>query len=1028
MAVVYRAWNLRLKRLEAVKVIAHELVRDKSFRERFERETEIAANIDHPHVVTLYDSGEGPDGQLFLAMRYVDGTTLDRLINDRGALEPALAATLISQVASALDAAHVQGLVHRDVKPANILISGGEGHYHAYLADFGLAKRVSSETLLTTAGLMVGTIDYMAPEQAQGRAVDLRADVYALGATLFKALTGQVPYPREQEVARLFAKLREPLPIVSQVAANVPPAFDPVIARAMSQDPAERYPAAGDLGRAALAAASPRTQSAVRTIGPGVMLGDLLLEAVAGEGGMGVVYRAKQVKLDRTVAVKVMSREVVEDPAFRAQFERECQIAASIDHPNVIPIYSAGDANGVLYVVMRFISGGSLKEALFADGRLETERAVEVIEQVASALDVAHGRGLVHRDIKPSNVLIDEQTGRVLLTDFGLAKAVSDSEITVGGVLGTARYMAPERSEGSVLDDVRGDIYSLGCVLWDLLGGTERIDLSTVADVPPALADVVTRSVALEPTARYGTAGELAQAARSALSGQVEGAPSQSEVDQLRAGRSVAPVVDERRQPFAPEPLSSGLSERVVSLCDDVLKIVGEEDVRQELLAVRQELLAPLRLATVGGSGDDRPRLLSALLGRRFAGPSDGAFDWTVSFAHGAPERVEAELEDGGRLEHALTPDGLLPEEAMRATVRTGTPLRVWLPIDALRTVTLVSPADEPASGNQQPLTELAEAFLVLVSTSDARDADAMHAAIVGDMLAVQPSAVNCACVLLAEDPSMAADDATEAKRALGPLVAGIVSLSPLLALPANAGLISEGMVSALVEIAALESRSADEVLASEYSLLEATGAPSRQQRHELLALIGLRGVRAAVELADTSELTVAGLTRRLRELSGIDDAVREIDGLQQRADALKAARGLAALEQLSYRRPTLSFLRDQVESMRFEPAMHVVELVRALERCVAEQIELPAELLARLERLVTARAPGGRLGIEDKADDRELHRAALAQFQTWKAFENGSQASPVAARVAQIVTRSLQLIAREAEQASGADPRPVHG
>jgi serine/threonine protein kinase len=342
MGVVYRAWNMRLQRVEAVKVIGYELARDRSFRERFERETVIAASIDHPHVVTLYDSGEGPDGQLFLAMRYVEGTNLDRLINERGRLEPGHAAKLISQVASALDAAHSQGLVHRDIKPANILITGTEGHYHAYLTDFGLAKRVSSGTVLTAAGMMVGTIDYMAPEQAQGQAVDLRADIYALAATLFKALTGEVPYPREHDVAKLFAKLREPPPMVSQVADTVPPAFDAVIARAMSQAPADRYPSAGDLGRAALGAASRRASSGMRTIGPGAMLGDLLLEEIAGEGGMGIVYRARQVKLDRTVAVKVMSKDMVDDPAFRTQFERECKIAAAIDHPNACRFIGPG--------------------------------------------------------------------------------------------------------------------------------------------------------------------------------------------------------------------------------------------------------------------------------------------------------------------------------------------------------------------------------------------------------------------------------------------------------------------------------------------------------------------------------------------------------------------------------------------------------------------------------------------------------------------------------------------------------------
>ncbi len=524
MGVVYRAWNMRLHRIEAVKVIASALVRDRGFRERFEREMVIAASIEHPHVITLYDSGEGPGGQLYIAMRYIEGTNLAELVTQRGRLDPRLAAHLISQVASALDAAHAQGLVHRDVKPANILIAGRDGDHHAFLTDFGIAKRVASGTMATATGTMLGTVDYMAPEQALGERVDALADIYALGATLFKALTGRVPFPGEGDLARIVAKIDGQPPLATQAAPGIPPAFDAVIARAMARDPRDRYATAGELGRTARAAAGQASKSheVMVAIGPGSIVGDCLLEAVAGEGGMAVVYRATQLKLDRTVALKLMSRELVDDPVFRTRFEREWKLASAIDHPNVIPIYSAGEADGLLYIVMRFVAGGTLKEALLARGRLEPDRAVEVVEQVASALDAAHVRGLVHRDIKPGNVLIEEATGRVFLTDFGLAKAHGDEDITGRGeILGTVRYMAPERHRGAAAD-VPGDVYSLGCVLWDLLGGTERRNLAHVDGIPPALAAVVDRATALEPAGRFASAGELARAARTALAPDVE--------------------------------------------------------------------------------------------------------------------------------------------------------------------------------------------------------------------------------------------------------------------------------------------------------------------------------------------------------------------------------------------------------------------------------------------------------------------------------------------------------------------------
>jgi serine/threonine protein kinase len=982
MGLVYRAWNLRLKRVEAIKVIASEYARDEGFRERFEQETEIAANIDHPHVVTIYDSGEGPGDQLFIAMRYVEGITMEDLIAERGRLGQQLAASLISQVASALDAAHEQGLVHRDVKPANVLLAGsGNGaEFQAYLTDFGLAKRLSSETTFTAAGLMVGTVDYMAPEQAEGQLVDLRADVYALGATLFKALTGEVPYPGREEIARLVAKVRQPPPMASEVAPGVSPAFDVVLSRAMSLNPADRYESAGELGRAALAASSPTPRPGIsQRIGPGTSLGDCLLESIAGEGGMGVVYRAKQITLDRTVAVKVMSKELGNDPGFRMQFERECRIAASIDHPNVVPIYSAGEADGVLYVVMRFIQGSTLKDAVVTGGRLEADRAVEVIEQVASALDAAHSRGLVHRDIKPGNVLIDEQSGRVLLTDFGLAKALTDADVTDRRVVGTVRYMAPERATGAAIDEVRADVYSLGCVLWDLLGGTERPDLRNVPGVPRALADVVTRAIELRPEARYGEAGELARAARATLKGIAAGLAAAS--SGKRPVRSPVRVAA-RRQPFAPEPLSTGLAQQVLTVCEEALASVSDESLREPLAAVRDRLVAPLRVAIIGDTSEERALLFSGLLDQRILADD---LDQSVVFRY-------------GKASHATEPT----------------------------LVSLVSAPSAASSTAKPTLSGLADAYLVAVRSGGGQVGDAARVRVLTELGGVRSSAVNAVCVLIADDPPASSAYASEAKRALGALVAGVVPCSAQLARAANAGMITERLVEALRRIA--QARMADSILGSsapEQLLLaeDDPQLPPLDIRRELLDVLGVCGISYARELNQAGELTVIGLTRRLREVSGIEEVRREIDGLQQRADALKAARGLAELEQASYRGPGLSFLRDRVESLRFEPRMHVLDLVQALERCVADDIELPDELLAELERLVTAPSPGGRLGIAGNAEGAELTRAALAKFQSWKMFENSGRASPAARRIADVVMRSLHLIGLDSEQAASGLP-----
>ena len=253
MGVVYRAIHLALNRVVALKLIAPELAEDPEFRERFKRESEVAASLDHPSVVPIYTAGED-GGLLYVTMRFVDGTDLREMIARQGRLEPRVAARIISQVASALDAAHARGLVHRDVKPANVLIGGAVGTPHAYLTDFGLTKQASSKSGLTRTGMIVGTMDYIAPEQLQGGEVDARADVYALGCVLYQALTGQVPFPRDTEPAKMWAHMSEPAPSLRTAAPHLPSELDAVVARAMAKDPDDRYLSTGDFGRGAVAA------------------------------------------------------------------------------------------------------------------------------------------------------------------------------------------------------------------------------------------------------------------------------------------------------------------------------------------------------------------------------------------------------------------------------------------------------------------------------------------------------------------------------------------------------------------------------------------------------------------------------------------------------------------------------------------------------------------------------------------------------------------------------------------------------
>jgi YVTN family beta-propeller protein len=261
MSVVYLAHDPRLKRNVALKLLASELAEDEGFRARFLRESQLAASLDHANVVPVYEAGE-VDGLLYIAMRYVVGTDLKALLREEGAFRPERTLVLVGQVASALDAAHERGLVHRDVKPSNVLLTGDPGKEHCYLADFGLSTSASDRSV-ADAGHMVGTIDYVAPEQIRGGEVDGRADVYSLACLLYECLVGEVPFRRASEVAVIYAHLEEPLPKASERAPALPAAVDAVLEQGTAKLPDERWQTCADLvdaARSALGDRAPRVR------------------------------------------------------------------------------------------------------------------------------------------------------------------------------------------------------------------------------------------------------------------------------------------------------------------------------------------------------------------------------------------------------------------------------------------------------------------------------------------------------------------------------------------------------------------------------------------------------------------------------------------------------------------------------------------------------------------------------------------------------------------------------------------------
>jgi hypothetical protein len=252
MGEVFLVRDVRLGRPVALKLLAASVAEDERFRERLLRESRLAASLDHPNVIPIYEAGE-EDGRLFIAMRYVPGGDLKKLLRGEGALDPARAVALFEQIAEALDAAHRHGLVHRDVKASNVLLDREGGREHCYLADFGLTQSASERG--PADGQLMGTVDYVSPEQIRGDEVAGSADVYALGCMLFECLTGEAPFRRRSEVATLFAHLEEDPPSASARNSSLPAAIDPVLARALAKEPDQRQSSCAELvadARAAL--------------------------------------------------------------------------------------------------------------------------------------------------------------------------------------------------------------------------------------------------------------------------------------------------------------------------------------------------------------------------------------------------------------------------------------------------------------------------------------------------------------------------------------------------------------------------------------------------------------------------------------------------------------------------------------------------------------------------------------------------------------------------------------------------------
>jgi serine/threonine protein kinase len=641
VATVYLAKDLAQNRLVALKIVHPEQAAEGQFLQRFQREAKLLQMLSSPQAVQIFDYGEDEELQ-FIVLEHVQGRTLASILEEEGPLGVNHALDIAKQVALCLVDAHAKSIVHRDLRPANIMVTASGA---VKLMDFGIAWGADLSRLTATG--VLGSPHYLSPEQASGgEGVDGRSDIYSLGVTLFEMLTGERPYDADRAADIVLAHLQEPIPSLHQLDESVPLEVDELVQKCLAKKPEDRYQSAAELLESidetlrAMVAEAQGPSLGMEVALVGQALGPYRIIEQIGRGGMATVYKAYEPALDRYVAIKVLPQYFAHDPDFTARFEREAKAVARLNHPNILPIYSFGQGAGLNYIAMRYVEVGTLKEMLGQP--LDLETAADVLGQIGRALDYAHRRGIVHRDVKPTNVLMAEGKW-ALLTDFGLARMVESSvQLTKTGVgVGTPAYMSPEQGQG-IKVDARTDIYSLGVMLYEMLTGKVPYEAETPMavvlkhitaplplprevnpELPEAVERVILKAMAKAPEDRYQTAGEMVEALEKAVAGvPVETSPASTEAAPEPATPASAPVA-----PPAPAQLPVAallpVARRVLVW---LLRIVGP------VLVVLATVVAILLL--LGSFA------VSSLIERAIAG---GA--WWEEFQPGEVMVTEAEIE-----------------------------------------------------------------------------------------------------------------------------------------------------------------------------------------------------------------------------------------------------------------------------------------------------------------------------------------------------------------------------------------------
>ncbi len=490
MSRVYKAHHLLLQKNVALKFILPKFVYDAKSVRRFQQEARAAAALKHPNICSVSEFGVDEDGRSFIVMDLIDGQSLADLLAQHGPCPVSKAIEIIKPVCEALAHAHSKGVVHRDLKPDNIVFAhGDQKNTNVQLVDFGIAKLTyndeDSAPNLTKTGELLGTPNYMSPEQCVGKKVDHRSDLYSIGCVLFELLTGVPPFQSDTAMGVLLAHVSEPIPTLP---SSVPVSMQKIIYRCLQKDPQQRYQDAMELivDLEQMQTGAPGASAVAKTyIEPprwqdsGSISDRYQIIEQIGQGGMGIVLKALHLALNKTVAIKVLNPGFHLDAMTMKRFELEAKASSKLAHPNLVTAFDYGfTPQNEPYLVMEYIDGQSLESLLHSKGTLCLSDFFDYMAQICKALNYIHKNGIIHRDIKTSNIIVQEIEGDryVKLLDLGIAKVLSEGEspqqqlTAAGTIFGSPPYMSPEQCMGKETD-ARTDIYSLGCVMYECLAG-----------------------------------------------------------------------------------------------------------------------------------------------------------------------------------------------------------------------------------------------------------------------------------------------------------------------------------------------------------------------------------------------------------------------------------------------------------------------------------------------------------------------------------------------------------------------------